>query len=239
MNSETDRSSAECNETLDPLRLLPKQALLTTSSVDHAGWNYRPFLGRIQRIRFDLVRSMLRGTHAGRLLEIGYGSGVFLPELAKYAAELYGIDPHPFAENVSRVLAQHGVQAKLVGGTATSMPYEDGFFQIVVAVSALEFIDDLWDVCREVKRVLAPSGIFAVVTPAHSAMLDLGVRVMTGSSPRDDFQNRRESILPCLYSHFLVDRRADYPPFAHGMRIYTALRLSLPKEDLKGPVGRI
>ena len=166
MHSESDRSSTEAP---DPLRLLPRQALLTTSSVDHADWNYRPVLGRIQRIRFDLIRSMLLGSHAHRLLEIGYGSGVFLPELAKYAAELYGIDPHPFTENVSRVLAQHGVQVKLVDGTATRMPYENGFFQTVVAVSALEFIDDLLEVCREVKRVLAPGGIFAVVTPAHSA----------------------------------------------------------------------
>jgi hypothetical protein len=62
---------------------------------------------------------------------------------------------------------------------------------------------------------------------------------MTGSSPRHDFQNRRESILPCLYSNFVVDRRADYPPYAHGMRIYTALRLSLPKGDLKSQVGEI
>jgi len=231
MNSEPDRNSAEGNEALDTLRLLPKQALLTTSSVDHADWNYRPVLGRIQRSRFDLVRSMLRGFQSDRLLEIGYGSGVLLPELAKYAAELYGIDPHPFTENVSRVLAQHGVQAELAEGTATRMPYQDGFFQAVVAVSALEFIDDLLEVCREVKRVLAPGGIFAVVTPAHSAILDLGVRVMTGSSPRHDFQNRRESILPCLYSNFIIDRRADYPPFAHGMRIYTAVRLMVPKDQ--------
>ena len=129
------------------------------------------------------------------------------------------------------------MKAKLVDGTATKMPYENGFFQTVVAVSALEFIDDLLELCREVKRVLAPDGIFAVVTPAHSAILDLGVRVMTGSSPRNDFQNRRERILPCLYSNFVVDRRADYPPFAHGVRVYTALRLSLPKDDPRGHVA--
>ena len=63
------------------------------------------------------------------------------------------------------------------------------------------------------------------MTPARSAILDLGVRVMTGSSPRHDFQNRLESILACLYSDFSVDRRADYFTFRHGMRIYAALRL--------------
>jgi hypothetical protein len=63
------------------------------------------------------------------------------------------------------------------------------------------------------------------VTPARSANLDLGVRVMTASSPRHDFQNRLESILACLYSDFIVDRQADYFTFRHGMRIYAALHL--------------
>src|ERR1700743_2437089 len=105
------------------LSLLPEQALLVTSEIDHANWNYRPLLGRIQRLRFDLIRSILRGTHAKRLLEIGYGSGVFFPELAKYADELYGIDPHPFPEKVRNVLAQNGVKASLVQGTATDLPF--------------------------------------------------------------------------------------------------------------------
>src|SRR5580704_7424153 len=109
-------SRAETNgseDSANSLSLLPEQALLVTSEIDHANWNYRPLLGRIQRLRFDLIRSILRGTHATRLLEIGYGSGVFFPELSKYADELHGIDPHPFPEKVRTVLAQNGVTANL------------------------------------------------------------------------------------------------------------------------------
>jgi ubiquinone/menaquinone biosynthesis C-methylase UbiE len=171
---------------------------------------------------------MLQGSHAKRLLEIGYGSGIFFPELAKRADHLHGIDPHPFAADITKILLQHGVRAELLSGTATEMPYENSFFQTVVAVSALEFIDDLTQLCREVKRVLSPGGIFVIVTPGHSPVIDLGVRVMTGASPRHDFQSRRQAILPCLYREFVVDRRADYPPFASGVRFYTALRLSAP-----------
>jgi len=70
---ENDRNA----DSLAPLSLLPEHALLTTSEIDHANWNYRPILGRIQRLRFDLIRSILGGKHALRLLEIGYGSGCF------------------------------------------------------------------------------------------------------------------------------------------------------------------
>jgi SAM-dependent methyltransferase len=212
------------------LSLLPEQALLVTSEIDHADWNYRPLVGRIQRLRFDLIRSILRGRHATRLLEIGYGSGVFFPELSKYSDELHGIDPHPFPEKVRSVLAQNGVKADLVRGTATELPFKNCFFQTVVAVSALEFIDDLEKVCHEVKRVLQPGGSFVVVTPGHSPILDLGVRMMTGASPKNDFQNRRESVLPRLYREFVVNQRVDYPSFAHGVRLYTALDLGKPQK---------
>jgi ubiquinone/menaquinone biosynthesis C-methylase UbiE len=218
-------------DTSGSLSLLPKRALLATSGVDHAEWNYRPVLGHIQRLRFELIRSILRGTHATRLLEIGYGSGVFFPELAKHADQLHGVDPHRFSGEVKNILAQYGVNANLVHGTATELPFADGFFQTVVAVSVLEFIDDLAKVCREVKRVLQPGGSFAIVTPANSPVLDLGVRMMTGASPKSDFQNRRQGILPTLYREFVVDQRIDYPSFAQSARLYTALRLSAPPKS--------
>jgi len=218
---ENDRNA----DSLAPLSLLPEHALLTTSEIDHANWNYRPILGRIQRLRFDLIRSILGGKHALRLLEIGYGSGVFFPELSKYSDSLYGIDPHPYPSDVMAVLAQNGVRASLVQGTATELPFEDHFFQFVVAVSALEFIDDLEKTCHEVKRVLEPGGSFIVVTPGYSPILDLCVRMMTGASPKHDFQNRRQRVLPWLYREFVVSQRVDYPSFAHGARLYTALGL--------------
>ena len=63
------------------LKLLPREALIQTGEVDHADWNYRPLLGMIQRLRFRLILRILAGRKYHRLLEIGYGSGVFMPEL--------------------------------------------------------------------------------------------------------------------------------------------------------------
>src|SRR4051794_33527059 len=120
---------SEPSEHRDSLNLLPEQELLATSAVDHADWNYRPILGRIQRLRFDLILSMLRGSFAKRLLEIGYGSGIFLPELSKHGSDLHGIDPHPFAGDITKILSKHNVKAKLVTGTAERMPYVNGYFQ--------------------------------------------------------------------------------------------------------------
>ena len=85
--------------------------------------------------------------------------------------------------------------------------------------------------CHEVKRVLKPGGSFIVVTPGYSPILDLCVRVMTGASPKRDFQNRRQRVLPWLYREFVVSQRVDYPSFAHGARLYTALGLGVPTKN--------
>jgi SAM-dependent methyltransferase len=208
------------------LRLLPADALIQTSDVDHADWNFRPVVGNVIRLRYQMLQHVLADRPLGRVLEIGYGSGVFLPHLAKQADEVHGIDPHYHTEGVSAVLGRFGVRAELVSGSATDLPYADHFFDCVVAVSALEFIDDLPKACREFRRVLRPGGMLVAVTPGESKVLDMGLKLLTGVSPRDDFGDRRKKIIPTLLEHFQVRRRIDRPRLLHRVvRLYTAFEL--------------
>lgn len=207
------------------LRLLPPAALIRTSDVDHADWNYRAFLGQIQRIRFRVVCRLLGEQRYPRLLEIGYGSGVLMPELKQRCDELYGIDPHSKHREVAAALAQHGVVAELYSGSAEVLPFANGFFDAVVSVSALEYVPDIERACREIRRVLRPGGDLVVVTPGHSALLDLGLRIATGESA-GQYENRRERLLPALKAHFAVV--AEKPiPWVTGplFRLYTGIKL--------------
>jgi hypothetical protein len=61
------------------MRLMRRNLLVKTGPVDFAEWNSRPLLGWISRQRFRLVVSLLPKAPIVRLLEIGYGSGIFLP----------------------------------------------------------------------------------------------------------------------------------------------------------------
>src|SRR5579859_4421348 len=101
------------------LQLLPLESLVRTGPVDHADWNYRPLLGFLQRARFHLALKLLAGASYRRLLEIGYGSGVFMPELSRRCDELYGIDVHQKHEQVTVSLSQNGVMARLFSGSAS------------------------------------------------------------------------------------------------------------------------
>jgi SAM-dependent methyltransferase len=204
--------------------LLPRSELLKTNELDQGDWNFRPVLGYIQRQRFHLGASLLGSGRYQRLLDLGYGSGIFLPELSRHCDELHGVDPHPMSGDVREVLARNGIRAELASAGASSMPYADEFFDAIVTVSAIECVPDLDAACTEIRRVLKPDGVFVVVTPGFSAIADFGVRVLTGRDPDADYGNQRPRVVPTLLQRFRVLTRRRWP--AVGLpRLYTALRL--------------
>jgi len=209
--------------------LLPASAVIRTGGTQHADWNDRRFVGWVLRRRHELARSLLP-SRCGRLLEVGYGSGLLMPELARHCDELYGIDLHDKSREVRALLAQFGVTAALDRGTAAAMPYPDRFFDCVVAESVLAHIDELERACGEMRRVLQPDGTLVALVPGASWLLDTGLRVVTGASPNADFGDRRRAIVPELLRHFDVLEQRSFPRRTTGvMRLYTALlRIALP-----------
>lgn len=207
------------------LNLLPREALVKTGDVDHAVWNYEGVLGFVSRQRFRLVQSLLPKGRVAKLLEVGYGSGVFMPELAKVADELYGADIHHHAAEVTTSLAGAGISATLVTAPAEELPFPDDTFDIVVSVSTFEFVTDARRAIRELARVLTPAGRIIVVTPGQSPLLDLGLRIFTGESAQEDFGDRRKLVVPTLTTELRHDRSAYFPaPFP--VQVYRALRLA-------------
>jgi ubiquinone/menaquinone biosynthesis C-methylase UbiE len=207
----------------DTLTLLPQSALIRTGPIDHADWNYRPLIGAVQRIRFRVIRNLLGSRRFDRLLEIGYGSGVLMPELAKRAAELHGIDPHPMPRQIEMVLARHGIRASLVTGSAESLPYPDAHFDAAVSVSAMEYVEDIEKACRELVRVLRPGGIFVLATPGVSPLWDLALRLSTGESP-GQYADRRQKLLPTLAQHLDKQREIAVPRLGGRLfRLYSGL----------------
>jgi SAM-dependent methyltransferase len=183
------------------LHLLPRDALLKTSDLDQADWNFRPVLGWVQRLRLRSVAAVLAATPRGaRLLEVGYGSGLLVPQLARAADEVFGADVHLEAAGVAATLAVHGSPARLLRAAACALPYRDASFDSVIAVSTLEFVPDVEAAVGEIVRVTRPGGRIVVVNPGQSALLDLGLRVLTGERAEDTFQGRRGLVVPALRS---------------------------------------
>ena len=184
--------------------LLAQHQLLPTGPVDHANWNYLPVIGVIQRLRFRLIARLMEGRRFESLLEIGYGSGIFMPELARHAQRLAGVDIHARHVEVAEVLATNGLAADLRSASMTGTPFADSTFDCAVAISTMEFVDDIDRACAEIRRVLKPGGQFFVVTPSTSPLLDFGLWVLTRQSAKNDFAGRRERVIPALEKHFAI-----------------------------------
>jgi ubiquinone/menaquinone biosynthesis C-methylase UbiE len=206
------------------LTLVPLDALVKTSDLDQAAWNYqRGALGHVQRKRFELGRHLLDfRTHYADILEVGYGSGIFLPELNGRADRVHGVDVHRHDAAVAELLRANGVDADLRVGRAEDLPYGDACFDAVVAVSSLEFVDDINRTCTELARVLRPGGVGVFVTPGHSKLLDRGLRFLTGEDAENTFRGRRQLVLPALRRHFHVEREIRYPRLP-SLWLYTAV----------------
>jgi SAM-dependent methyltransferase len=181
------------------LHLLPRDALVKTNDLDQADWNFRPLLGWVQRLRLRCVASVLASSRSvPRLLEVGYGSGVFIPQLARNAEDTYGADVHATGAAVSATLAMHGSPARLLRASAGALPYRDGSFDTVVTVSTLEFVPDVAEAVNELVRVTRHGGRLVIVTPGQSPLLDLGLRILTGERAEDTFEGRRGLVVPAI-----------------------------------------
>jgi len=64
------------------LDLPPAGTLVPNNDVDPLRFYYRPLIGRVFRARIDAGLALLSGRYR-RLLEIGYGSGLLMPTLAR------------------------------------------------------------------------------------------------------------------------------------------------------------
>ena len=209
------------------LHLLPRSALIRTGEFDHADWNYRPWLRFIQRARFRLLNSMIPSARVARLLEVGYGSGILLPHLEHRCLELHGIDIHPFNNEVLEVLEARGITVRLWSASVTEMPFEAAYFDIVVTVSALEYVQEIDAACREVKRILKPGGAFVAVTPMSSRVLDLGLKIFGGEDATANYGTRRGPLCEILGAHFTIQETRYWPQWVPtGLAIYRGLRMT-------------
>lgn len=111
---------------------------------------------------------------AGRVLEIGFGSGLNLPLYGDAVSEVIGIDPHETLNRMAqRQCAGARVPITLIRGSAEDLPLEDESFDSAVMTFTLCSIVDGDQALEEIRRILKPDGQLLYIE--HGEAPDAGV----------------------------------------------------------------
>jgi len=103
-----------------------------------------------------LVEKYVHGN--GRVLDAGVGLGRLLAPISRL--QRYGID---ISYEYLQKARQSGFEVAFA--RIEDMPYEDGFFDAVVACDVLEHVIDLHRCCEQLVRVLRPGGALIIRVP--------------------------------------------------------------------------
>lgn len=118
---------------------------------------------RAHRLDALLARHLYLQPEPRRILDIGCGTGAYLPVLAQYG-EVTGFDTS--AQALDLCPAKYDVKF----GNAYSLPLASGSADIAVALDLLEHLDDDAAALSEAKRVLKPEGLMIVAVPAMPSL---------------------------------------------------------------------
>jgi ubiquinone/menaquinone biosynthesis C-methylase UbiE len=192
---------------------LPDQTLMqTTSGVDYYQWNYKFPIKYIQRFRFNAMLRLIDGRNFPALLEVGTGSGIFLPELSKHCQRLSAIDIHDKMDAVRRLCDATDTKAELSRQSLEATQFKSETFDAVVGVSVWEFVEKLEAAVLETKRIMKPGASLFTICPQRNALLDSIVSLYSRIPANKEFKNGPDTIREILEKHFVVKKKHHFPP---------------------------
>ena len=117
-----------------------------------------------QAIQYGIAKRcsyITRYKQAGRLLDVGCASGIFLQGIRNRGNwDLYGVEIN---ENVAHIAQEHGLDVRL--GTLEQAVFSDGYFDVVTLWDVLEHLHDPAGSLREIYRILKPDGLLIIRVP--------------------------------------------------------------------------
>ncbi len=136
---------------------------LLSVSFDHAADAYdatRALPAAVQEAYASAVLAGLTSGGAGRVLEVGVGTGRIARPLTERGLRVTGVDIAPrMLAKLREQLGPDAVPPDLVLGDATALPFADASFPSALIVHVLHLVSSVPDALRELRRVLASGGV--------------------------------------------------------------------------------
>ncbi len=157
--------------------------------------------------RLEMALGFMGKDQIGSVLEIGFGSGVFFPELSKRASKVFGLDLHEHIPMVKQMLNNEEINAGLIKGNLLNLPYNDETFDCVICVGTLEHIHKLKEAIGEIKRVLKKDGKAIFGFPVQNRLSDI-LLIVTGSLKA--YKQKLKEIHPNSHSDILNEAKGQF-----------------------------
>jgi len=198
------------------LRVPRREHIHETHETDPLKFYYQFGMRTIFRKRLEMVVQLMGDKRYDQLLEVGFGSGIFLKELSRRCRNLHGIDVHENFHLVEAMLAKEGVQANLVHSAAQKIEFEDERFDCVVSASVLEHIHELDPAIAEIARVLKRDGVAILAFPVENLLTDVALWITyipLRTRLKDEHVSDHQDILAAIRRRFVIVRDLRIPPF--------------------------
>lgn len=110
-------------------------------------------------------------------LEVGPGSGIYLPVLCGLFTEVSGVDIETAYLDHSRPLLQKYAQLSLKVDDITNSKLPPQSFDLILCTEVIEHIPDSQRALNEMRRLLKPGGVLILSTPQRYSPLELAAKV--------------------------------------------------------------
>jgi len=197
-----------------------------TAPDDPIDYYYKLPTARLYRARLRLVSALLGADRFDAMLEVGYGSGIYLPDLDRRCHRLAAVDVHSERERVEAMLRHLEITADLHDASLFEMPFSDGEFDGLVCLSVLEHITELDASLTEFRRVLRPEGVAVLGFPIRNLVTDSFFRLV-GYNPREIHPSSHRDISAAAHARrdLVVEHESRFPSFLPtDIGAYAAIR---------------
>ncbi|MBU0629068.1 MAG: class I SAM-dependent methyltransferase [Nanoarchaeota archaeon] len=113
---------------------------------DEISEGYEELYKEEQLKKVELIKGHLKVKASDKLLDVGCGTGL---TTEPWDCIRYGVDPAP--KLLERARLQSEIEYKLA--PAENIPYPDGFFDVVISITAIQNFADIEKGLSEIKRV--------------------------------------------------------------------------------------
>jgi ubiquinone/menaquinone biosynthesis C-methylase UbiE len=105
--------------------------------------------------KYEKVFSLIDGER-GSLLDVGCGNGIFCHAALAKGYDAVGVDfSLPFLRRAKVAFSE----LQVVLADASTLPFRDGLFDVVVSMETLEHVQSLERTAQEIRRVVRPQGV--------------------------------------------------------------------------------